>query len=161
MRCFVKNVRDSMVLVVASRALSTSTRTGRDVSGRRWPVSGTYRRAFRRNASRRSLLLRLCRKPFYYFWPRESDISPQAQTRHRISAASARFFIDPRGRDLQARGDFFGRENILRTERGEKIGGENLAVYRIGYDRGFGVADGRVRRGALQESAHGPDDAHH
>lgn len=59
------------------------------------------------------MLLRLCRKPFYYFWPRESDISPQAQRRHRVSAASARFFIDPRGRDLQARGDFFGGEYVF------------------------------------------------
>src|ERR1022692_319586 len=58
----------------------------RNVSGRRWPASGTYRGAFRRNVWRRSVLLRLCRKPFFYFRPRKTNISAETEARDRVSA---------------------------------------------------------------------------
>jgi hypothetical protein len=126
-------IRALFTLFLSSRALLEPSDDGlpdkcilhsdrRNVSGRRWPASGTYPGAFCRDTWRGGVLLRFCRKPFYYLWPRESDISPQAQTRHRVSAANTRFFIDPRGRDLQARGDFFGGNDVFRLYRIVSVG---------------------------------------
>jgi len=54
--------------------------------------------------------------------PIESNVSPEAQARDRIAAADAGFFIDPGFRNLQAGGDFFGRENVFGLEAWAYVG---------------------------------------
>ena len=112
----------------------------------------TYRVPFRRTACPRCLLLGLRREPLYDTSPIESNVTAKAEARDRISAASARFFIDPRGRDLQTRGHFFGCENVLGLERGAEV--KEVAFDRVG---DFGLITGgppRPCERAIKEVTH-------